>query len=63
VAAKALPRGHRPTLLTPCQLPDRPVSQWFEPDRIVSLDPVGAIVADVYREQIAKGFDIRPPLQ
>jgi GTP cyclohydrolase II len=39
-----------------------PDPQWFEPDRIVSLDPFGHIVASVYAEQIAKGFDIRPTI-
>src|SRR5262249_43230117 len=63
VAAKALPRGHRADLTN--TLPTAPIGpypQWFEPDRIVSLDPFGAIVAEVYREQIAKGFDIRPTI-
>jgi len=63
VAAKALPRGHRADLTD--TLPTDPVgpySQWFEPERIVSLDPLGAVVAEVYREQIAQGFDIRPTI-
>src|SRR5882724_7071510 len=63
VAAKALPRGHRADLTdTMPTAPIGPYPQWFEPDRIVSMDPFGAIVADVYREQIAKGFDIRPTI-
>jgi len=63
VAAKALPRGHRADLTN--TLPTAPIGpypQWFEADRIVSLDPFGAIIAEVYREQIAKGFDIRPTI-
>src|SRR5215467_12278537 len=63
VAAKALPRGHRADLTN--TLPTAPIGpypQWFEPDRIVSLDPFGGIVADVYRDQLAKGFDIRPTI-
>jgi GTP cyclohydrolase II len=63
VAAKALPRGHRADLTD--TLPTDPIGpypQWFDADKIVSLDPFGAIVADVYRAQIAAGFDIRPTI-
>ena len=55
VAAKALPRGHRADLTN--TLPTAPIGpypQWFDADRIVSLDPFGAIVADVYRDQESK---------
>ena len=63
VAAKALPRGHRADLTD--TLPTDaigPYPQWVGTDSIVSLDPLGAIVAEVYRQQIAKGFDIRPTI-
>lgn len=63
VAARRLPRGHRADLTdTRPTDPIGPYPQWFEPERIVSLDPFGAIVADVYAEQIAQGFDIRPTI-
>jgi GTP cyclohydrolase II len=63
VAAKSLTRGHRPDL-TNTSPTDAigPYPQWSDPDRIVSLDPWGAIVADVYKAFLAKGDDIRPTI-
>jgi GTP cyclohydrolase II len=63
VAAGALDRGHRADLTN--TLPTDPIGpypQWSDPERIVSLDPFGAIVADVFRERIAEGTDIRPTI-
>ncbi|MCX7060957.1 MAG: GTP cyclohydrolase II [Gammaproteobacteria bacterium] len=63
VAAKALPKGHRADLTN--TLPtDRigPYPAWFGADKIVSLDPFGALVAEVYRAQIEQGFDLRPTI-
>ena len=39
-----------------------PHPQWAEPDKIVSLDPWGHLVGQVYREEIAAGVDIRPTI-
>ncbi len=63
VATKSLPRGHRADL-TDTMPTDSigPYPQWFDPLKIVSLDPFGAIVADVFRAPIAQGFDIRPTI-
>jgi len=63
VAAKSLTRGHRPDL-TNTSPTDAigPYPQWSDPDRIVSLDPWGAVVADVYKAFLAKGDDIRPTI-
>ena len=63
VAAKSLTRGHRADL-TNTSPTDRigPHPQWLEPDRIVSLDPWGAVVADVYKAFLADGYDIRPTI-
>src|SRR5262249_30173199 len=33
-----------------------------EPDRIVSLDPWGHLVADTFKAEIAEGLDIRPTI-
>jgi len=63
VAAKTLTKGHRADLTN--TLPtDRigPHPQWFGTEHIVLLDPFGAIVAEVYREQIEQGFDLRPTI-
>jgi len=63
IAAKALPRGHKADFTN--TLPTDvigPYAQWFDDRRIVSLDPFGAIVTDVYKAQIEQGFDIRPTI-
>ena len=39
-----------------------PHPQWFEPGRIVSLDPWGHMVGEVYKKEIAGGLDIRPSI-
>jgi GTP cyclohydrolase II len=63
VAAGALDPGHRADLTdTAPAEPIGPHPQWGEPDRIVSLDPFGALVADVYREYLRSGYDIRPTI-
>jgi len=63
VASGALDPARRPDL-TDTAPTDRvgPHPQWFEPGRIVSLDPFGAVVAEVYAEYLAQGYDIRPTI-
>ena len=63
VAAGALRRHHRADLTntTPTD-PIGPHPQWTEAERIVSIDPWGAVVADAFREQIDAGVDIRPTI-
>jgi GTP cyclohydrolase II len=39
-----------------------PFPQWSEPDRIVSLDPWGHLVADTFKPEITEGLDIRPTI-
>jgi GTP cyclohydrolase II len=39
-----------------------PFSQWAEPQRIVSLDPWGHLVAEHFGAEIAEGTDIRPSI-
>src|SRR5882724_12352201 len=39
-----------------------PFPQWTEPQKIVSLDPWGHLVADVFKQEIAEGLDIRPSI-
>ncbi|KAI9353021.1 GTP cyclohydrolase N terminal-domain-containing protein [Zopfochytrium polystomum] len=39
-----------------------PHPSWGAPDRIVSIDPWGAVVADVYAKEIKEGVDIRPTI-
>jgi len=63
VAAGALARGHRADLTNTAPT-DRigPYPQWTEPGRIVSMDPWGATVAEVFANEIAAGYDIRPTI-
>ncbi|MGE0781672.1 GTP cyclohydrolase II [Mycolicibacterium sp.] len=63
VAAGALSRDHRADLTdtAPTDVIG-PYPQWADPAAIVSLDPWGALVADVFADQIAAGIDIRPTI-
>ena len=63
VAAGALKRDHRADL-TNTSPTDAigPYPQWSEPGRIVSLDPWGATVAQVFADDLAAGYDIRPTI-
>lgn len=63
VAAGALEKGHRADLSN--TMPTHvvgPHPQWSDPDRIVSIDPYGATVAQAFASQIAEGIDIRPTI-
>jgi GTP cyclohydrolase II len=63
VAAGALMRGHKPDLTDTAPTdPLGPYPQWGDADRIVSMDPFGAVVADVFRDEIAAGYDVRPTI-
>jgi GTP cyclohydrolase II len=39
-----------------------PFQQWTDPQRIVSLDPWGHLVAENFKAEIAEGIDIRPSI-
>jgi hypothetical protein len=39
-----------------------PHAPWFNPERIVSLDPFGAVVADAFQPYFEQGYDIRPTI-
>jgi GTP cyclohydrolase II len=63
VAAGALSRSHKADLTNTAPTDDiGPYPQWSDPARIVSLDPWGARVAEVFREEIAAGLDVRPTI-
>jgi GTP cyclohydrolase II len=63
VATRALARDHRPdfTDTAPATL-IRPHPQWGDPAKIVSLDPWGHLVGEVFAEHIRAGIDIRPTI-
>jgi GTP cyclohydrolase II len=39
-----------------------PHPQWSDPDKIVSLDPWGHLVAEAFADRLAAGWDIRPTI-
>lgn len=63
VAAGALSREHKADLTdtAPTDMIG-PYPQWTDPGKIVSLDPWGAAVADVFSAELAAGYDIRPTI-
>ncbi len=63
VAAGALSREHRADLTntSPTDVIG-PYPQWSEPGAIVSLDPWGALVAEVFADDLAAGHDMRPTI-
>ncbi|WP_035918051.1 GTP cyclohydrolase II [Legionella fairfieldensis] len=63
VAAGVLDPEHKPDLTdTAPPVVIGPYQQWATPEKIVSLDPWGHNVAEVFAEEIATGYDIRPTI-
>src|SRR5207249_11737378 len=63
VAAGALLRDHRADLTDTMPAdPLGPYPQWADPNSIVAMDPFGAIVVEVFKNEIAEGYDIRPTI-
>ena len=63
IAAHELKADHRPdfTNTSPAE-PIGPFESWFDPKKIVSLDPWGHLVAEVFADKLAAGWDIRPTI-
>ncbi len=63
IAARTLSSDHRPNLTNtaPADLIG-PHPQWSDPDKIVSLDPWGHRVGEVFSDELARGIDIRPTI-
>jgi GTP cyclohydrolase II len=60
-ASGHFPADHRPDLANTNPVEKiGPYESWFDPDKIVSMDPWGAEVAEVFKDSIDKGYDIRP---
>ncbi|MCG8365594.1 MAG: GTP cyclohydrolase II [Pseudanabaenales cyanobacterium] len=63
VASGVLQPGHRPDLTnTSPTVPIGPYRSWADPDKIVSFDPFGALVSEVYKPLLKKNYDIRPTI-
>ncbi|HSS66189.1 MAG TPA: GTP cyclohydrolase II [Gammaproteobacteria bacterium] len=39
-----------------------PVPQWSDPNKIVSLDPYGHLVSEIFADELKSGWDIRPTI-
>ena len=63
VAAGSLDREHVPDLTNTAPAEAiGPFPQWADPKKIVSLDPYGHRVSEVFADYLAQGFDIRPTI-
>lgn len=63
VAAGSLDPVQKPDLTnTQPTHPIGPHPQWSEPGKIVSLDPFGAVVDQVFSTYLKEGYDIRPTI-
>jgi len=63
IAASSLDPEHVPDFTdTAPWHPIGPHPQWFDAERIVSIDPFGAVVHDVFSKFYADGYDIRPSI-
>ncbi|MCA9647027.1 MAG: GTP cyclohydrolase II [Myxococcales bacterium] len=63
VAAGALDPQHQPDLTNTAPT-DRigPYPQWSDPKKIVSIDPWGALAAEVFADERKEGYDVRPTI-
>jgi GTP cyclohydrolase II len=63
VATRALARDHRPDLTDTAPAASIAVRpQWSDPAKIVSLDPWGHLVGEVFADRIRAGIDARPTI-
>ncbi len=63
IAAKALDPHHVPDLTNTAPTDSiGPYPQWRDPERIVSIDPYGHLVQDVFADYLKQGYDIRPTI-
>src|SRR4029079_11259164 len=63
IAAQELDPQHRADLTnTAPAVTIGPFLQWSDPAKIVSLDPWGHMVADVFADHLAAGWDTRPTI-
>ncbi len=63
IASGHFPKDHRPDLTNtepPAKIEPQP--SWFDPERIVSIDPFGASVQNVFKEELKKGYNIQPTI-
>lgn len=63
IAAGQLDPVHRPDLTntSPAETIG-PFAQWHDADKIVSIDPFGHMISEVFADELREGFDIRPTI-
>src|SRR5919108_4750047 len=63
IAARTLAHDHVADLTDTAPI-DRigPHPQWCDPKKIVSLDPWGHLVGEVFRDHLERGYDVRPTI-
>lgn len=63
VASKQYPVDHKPDLNnTESPIKIGPFDSWYDPDRLVSIDPWGYDVNINFKELLEEGYDIRPTI-
>ncbi|KST67922.1 GTP cyclohydrolase II [Mastigocoleus testarum] len=63
VASGVLQSDHRADLTNTLPVAKiGPHPSWADPDKIVSLDPFGAVVGEVFKSYYEQGYDIRPTI-
>ena len=63
IASGALQSDHRADLTNTSPIEHiGPYKSWADPDKIVSLDPFGAIIGEVFKPYYEQGYDIRPTI-
>lgn len=63
IATGSLQSMHKPDLTnTAPAVSIGPHESWYDPEKIVSIDPWGALVAESYQKSLAEGYDIRPTI-
>jgi GTP cyclohydrolase II len=63
VASGTLQTDHRADLTNTSPVEQiGPHPSWFDPEKIVSLDPFGAMIGEVFANYCEKGYDIRPTI-
>lgn len=63
IASGKFPTAHRPDLANtqPTEMVE-PQPSWFEPGKIISLDPWGANIVDAFADYLTQGFNIQPSI-
>lgn len=63
IAKGVFPKDHRPDLRnTEATANIGPHESWFDPDKIVSIDPWGGHVQQVFKDMLGQGYNITPTI-